>query len=411
MTDGESYFDIVWRQFKKNRQGYFSLWFIVALFLLATLAPVLASNVPFVFSDGDKTIHPWWNALFHPKIVVDLVFNMALLGLVPWISLALVTRWLGKRMGISGRACLGIAFCELVLIIAGLSVAAGVFNLRPTNPYDWRDFPQEQTSHPESSHGIYPLLPFGSSELNDDVRVEPPGSYTKDPKAKFNQQFRHWLGTSADGEDVLAQMIYGMRISLTIGVVAVSLSISIGVMVGAMAGYFGGIIDLLISRIIEIVQLFPSFFLILTIVGLIGPNIYIIMVVIGITGWTGIARLTRGEVLKQRSLDYTSAAQALGASHWRIIFRHILPNSLSPALVSIPFGISDAIVTEAGLSILGFGVLPPATSWGQLLNIANGNYHFWWIVLFPSLAIFLTVTAFNLLGNASRDALDPRLRR
>ena len=178
-----------------------------------------------------------------------------------------------------------------------------------------------------------------------------------------------------------------------------SLSITIGVVVGAIAGYFGGIVDLLISRIIEIVQLFPSFFLILTLVGLIGPSIYIIMLVIGITSWTGIARLTRGEVLKQRSLDYTAAAQALGASHWRIIFRHIMPNSLSPVLVSIPFGITGAIVTEAELSLLGFGVPAPAASWGNLLNLGSKDYHYWWLVLFPSLAIFFTVTTFNLFGN------------
>ncbi len=134
------------------------------------------------------------------------------------------------------------------------------------------------------------------------------------------------------------------------------------------------------------------------------------MLVIGITGWPGIARLTRGEVLKQRSLDYTLAAQALGASHWRILFRHILSNSLSPALVSVPFGISGAIVLEASLSLLGFGAEPGQPSWGALLRVAYDNNHCWWLVVFPSLAIFFTVTVFNLVGNGLRDAMDPRLR-
>ena len=130
--------DIVWRQFKKNRLAYYSLWFVIALlFLLANFSPpVIASNVPLVFKDGEKTIYPWWNSLFHPDIVVDLAFNMALVGLVPWCLLALLTHWLGKRLGISGRGCLGIALCELILIVAGLSIAVGVFDLaRPTNPY------------------------------------------------------------------------------------------------------------------------------------------------------------------------------------------------------------------------------------------------------------------------------------
>jgi peptide/nickel transport system permease protein len=134
------------------------------------------------------------------------------------------------------------------------------------------------------------------------------------------------------------------------------------------------------------------------------------MAVLGGTGWTGVARLVRGEVLKQRSLDYTLAAQALGASHTRILFRHILKNSLSPVLVSIPFGIAGAIITEAGLSLLGFGVRPPAPSWGGLLNIAHDNYQNWWLVVVPSVAIFITVTTFNLIGTGLRDAMDPRLR-
>jgi peptide/nickel transport system permease protein len=205
-------------------------------------------------------------------------------------------------------------------------------------------------------------------------------------------------------------MIYGTRISMSVGVVAVSIYITIGVVLGALAGYFGGMVDMVISRIIEVVLLFPAFFLILTIVGMVGKSIFIIMFVIGITGWPTIARLIRGEVLKQRSLDYTLAAQALGASHRRILFRHILKNSMSPALVSVPFGIANAIITEAGLSVLGFGVEPPAPSWGGLLNIATTNYHNWWLVVFPSIAIFITVTTFNLVGSGLRDAMDPRLR-
>jgi peptide/nickel transport system permease protein len=190
----------------------------------------------------------------------------------------------------------------------------------------------------------------------------------------------------------------------------VGIYLAIGSVVGAVAGYFGGKLDVLISRIIEVVLLFPSFFLILTLVALLGPSIYIIMFVIGITGWPTISRLIRGEVLKQRNSDYVIAAQALGASHARIILRHILPNSLSPALVTAPFGIAGAIITEAGLSLLGFGVKPPTPSWGTLLKLGSDNYNYWWLVVVPSLAIFVTVTVFNLVGSGLRDAMDPRLR-
>jgi len=206
---------------------------------------------------------------------------------------------------------------------------------------------------------------------------------------------------------------------MTVGLVVVSIYLVIGLFVGSCAGYFGGAVDMVVSRIIETVSLFPTLFLILALVGLLaqsvppemrGQQIYIAMVVIGITGWPSIARLTRGEVLKQRSLDYATAAQASGASHWRILFRHILPNSLSPALVSVPFGISGAIVLEASLSLLGFGAEPGQPSWGALLRLANEDYSHWWLVVFPSAAIFITVTAFNLVGNGLRDAMDPRLR-
>ncbi|MBC7354426.1 MAG: ABC transporter permease, partial [Thermogutta sp.] len=145
-------------------------------------------------------------------------------------------------------------------------------------------------------------------------------------------------------------------------------------------------------------------------VGLLGQSIYIIMVVIGLTGWPTVARLIRGEVLKQRNLDYVAAARATGATNLRVLFWHVLPNSLSPAMVAAPFGIAGAIITEAGLSLLGFGVRLPAPSWGLLLRQGSENYHYWWLVVFPSLAMFITVTAFNLVGNGLRDAMDPRLR-
>jgi ABC-type dipeptide/oligopeptide/nickel transport system permease subunit len=409
--EGEAYLDIVWRQFKKNRPAYFSLAPMIGLFLVAIFAPLLASNIPLVFKANGKTIYPWFHWLFHPEERVDFFFNMALVGFFPWVLLALLTSLWAKSRGVPGRRRLGIVLIEYFVIFLACAGVFSIPRLTPRNEYATRDFPEEEFESQGAAHGVYALIPFGPTEQDPPSRFQPPGfRVAAGDMTKTNQAYTHWLGTVDTGQDVLARMIYGTRISMTIGLVAVSIYIVIGVIVGAMAGYFGGAMDMLLSRIVEIVLLFPVFFLILTIVGLKGKNIFTIMVVIGITGWPSIARLVRGEVLKQRSLDYTLAAQALGASHRRILFRHVLKNSLSPALVSIPFGVAGAIITEAGLSVLGFGVEPPAPSWGGLLNIATTNYHNWWLVVVPSIGIFIAVTTFNLVGNGLRDAMDPRLR-
>jgi peptide/nickel transport system permease protein len=327
------------------------------------------------------------------------------------VAVALVTNFWAKSRGVPGRRRLAFAAIEFLAILA---LTIGIFSLPgvgPSNPYGMRDFPEEEFLSHGASSGAYTLIPFGPTEIVVASRLQPPGfRVAPQDMNRSNQDNPHLLGTADNGEDVLARMIYGTRISMSVGIVAVSIYIVIGVVVGAIAGYFGGAVDIVISRIIEIVLLFPSFFLILTIVGLRGKSIFMIMAVIGITGWPTIARLIRGEVLKQRSLDYTLAAQALGASHGRIIFRHILKNALSPALVSIPFGIANAIITEAQLSVLGFGVDAPAPTWGGLLEQALENYHNWWLVVVPSVAIFVTVTVFNLVGSGLRDAMDPRLR-
>jgi peptide/nickel transport system permease protein len=409
---GEAYLDIVWRQFKKNRLALVSLWLLLPLFLLAIFAPAIASNQPLVFSDGQKTIYPWLRALFNPAEPVDFAFNMAMIVFFPWLVAALALNWRWKQRALNGRRRLARA---LGLYVALTIVTIGIFSfdaMRPSHKYRARTFTEEDFRAGAEKEGFYPPIPFGPTEQDLGAVFEPP-MYRKSDRAQWqgiNDGFPHILGTDDTGRDVLVQMIYGTRISLTVGFVAVSIYLTVGIVVGALAGYFGGSVDILISRIIEIVMLFPSFFLILTLVGLIGPSIYIIMVVIGITGWPRIARLIRGEVLKQRSIDYVDAARALGTSHLRIIFRHILPNALSPALVAAPFGIAGAIITEAGLSLLGFGVRPPTPSWGTLLRLGNENYTYWWLVVVPSLAMFFTVTVFNLVGSGLRDAMDPRLR-
>jgi len=168
---------------------------------------------------------------------------------------------------------------------------------------------------------------------------------------------------------------------------------------------------MVVQRLIEIMMCFPTFFLVLTLRAVLPPSIYTVMVVIGITTWTGVARLVRGEFFKLRESDFAVAARATGLSDGRIMFRHLLPNAMAPVLVNATFGVAGAILLESGLSFLGFGVPPPTASWGEILKQAKSYVEYaWWLVVFPGVAIFITVTAFNLVGEGIRDAMDPRLR-
>jgi peptide/nickel transport system permease protein len=221
----------------------------------------------------------------------------------------------------------------------------------------------------------------------------------------------HLLGTDAIGRDVLAGMIHGSRIALTIGFLSMSIAILLGIVLGALAGYYGGWIDVLISRLIELVITLPTFFLIITVVAMFqSGSIWLVMILIGFTGWPGIARFTRGEFLRIRNMEFVAAATALGFTNTRVIFRHVLPNSLAPVLVTAAFGIASAILIEATLSFLGFGVPPTIVTWGSVLNEARDNLSAWWLAVFPGFAIFVAVVAYNLVGDGLRDALDPRLR-
>jgi peptide/nickel transport system permease protein len=221
----------------------------------------------------------------------------------------------------------------------------------------------------------------------------------------------HIMGTDDSGRDLFTRMIWGGRVSLAVGIVSVSIALTIGIIVGAFAGYFRGTADMLISRVIEVVICFPSFFLILAIVAFLGPGIFKIMMVIGLTSWTGIARLVRGEFLRLSNQEFVLAGRALGYSPLRIIFKHILPNSMAPVLVSATFGVAGAILTESALSFLGLGISVPTPSWGGILS--TGRRYIIdapWIIFYPGMAIFLTITSYNLVAEAFRDAADPRLR-
>ncbi|MBN1823212.1 MAG: ABC transporter permease [Endomicrobiales bacterium] len=241
------------------------------------------------------------------------------------------------------------------------------------------------------------LSPYGTFEQNLGSRLNPPS-------------LKHLLGTDDLGRDVFSRMLYGIRISLSVGFVAVGISVLIGTLLGMISGFFGGKIDTVIMRLVDIMLCFPSFFLILIVIAFLEPNIYNVMVVIGLTSWPGLTRLVRAEVLSLKEREFIQAARLLGISNFRIFFIHLLPNVVSPILVAATLGVGDAILTESGLSFLGLGVQPPVPSWGQMLTAGKEYiYVAWWLSLFPGLAILFTVLAFNLLGEGLRDILDPRL--
>jgi peptide/nickel transport system permease protein len=242
------------------------------------------------------------------------------------------------------------------------------------------------------------IAPHDPGKTNVSLKLKPPS-------------FQHFLGTDQLGRDIFSRMLHGSRISLSVGFVAVAISIFIGILVGSVAGYYGGWVDSILMRFVDIMLCFPTFFLILTVVALLGPSIFNIMLVIGITSWMGTSRFVRAEFLSLRERDFVQAAKALGMGDRRIIFRHILPNALAPVFVTATLDVATAILVEAGLSFLGFGVQPPAPSWGNILTEGR-TYIFdaWWLTLFPGFAILMTVLSFNLLGEGLRDALDPRLR-
>jgi peptide/nickel transport system permease protein len=320
----QSYFRLVWNQFRKDKAAVAGMVLVLLLFLLALSAPILAGSKPVIVEVDGKLIFP-------------------------------------------------------------------AFSKKASFIYD---------QAPESKRGwaLNPPIPYGPNDIDLSVSLVPPSR-------------EHLLGTDDRGRDVLARMIHGSRISLSVGFVAVSIYVFIGIILGALAGYYGGKVDMVISRAIEVMICFPTFFLILALLAFLPRNIYMIMVVIGLTGWTGVARLIRGEFLKQREMDYVTAAHAVGASDLRLIFYHILPNSIAPVLVSATFGVAGAILVESSLSYLGFGVAPPTPSWGAILSQSKHYIDFaWWLTTFPGAAIFITITAYNLVGEGLRDAVDPRLK-
>ena len=373
--DHESYSHRIWRQMKADRFARYGLRVIVALFIIAALAPFLANNHAIVRFAGGRTMFP----VFRTMEPIEWRFLF-------YVPLGLVVYLFRKRFFKRFGTHVLLLFCVVVLIEIDLGLAHPV-----NDPSNDRERP--------ARFKIMPLIPYSPFESTPD-QFSPP-------------TWKHLCGTDSTGRDIAARMLHGARTSLSIGFIAQSIALLVGVTLGGLAGYYLGWLDIAICRFIEIMDCFPPLLLILVAISLFESenNMFYIMAVIGLTSWTGLARLVRGEFLRLRAQPFPQAAQALGASDFRIISRHLIPNALGPILVSSTFGVASAILIESSLSFLGFGMQAPTPSWGDILSDARRYIDFaWWLAFFPGLAILITIMSYNFVGEGLRDAVDPRLK-
>lgn len=398
------WYEIVWGQFRKRTLAYRSLWGVLALFVLAVYAPLFASNKPFYWSAEGKTEFPWFRTLFDRNFYengIDIFFNsllfpgtlFAIPAIVVWARSAGQPR---SARGPARQRAAGLAFGAWLL---SFGLLLSFPQQSPKRLYEMEEAWLKQDGKPVTA--IYAPVPFSSRD-GDMERAN------KGPS--FSDGSMHPLGCDSNGRDVMTRMLFGTRISLTVGIFAVALYCAIGTAIGAVSGFFGGRIDNALMRIVEVVICIPSMFLILTMASFIQDrSIFHIMFIIAMVAWTGPARLVRAEFLRLRELDFVSAARAAGFSRTQIIFSEILPNALGPVLVSATFGVASAILTESTMSFLGLGDIT-VPSWGQVLRVGRETGA-WSLILAPGFAIFLTVSLLNLVGEGARDALDPKLRR
>ncbi len=378
-------------------------WVLALVVLVAIYAPFFASEVALIWSDGAGLRLPLVVDLFNRGSydrAHDLLFNLLAL-LLPVFA---VGWWFLRHRWTAGRR-----------LTVGMVVLVGTWLVvmwLPINS-DWRTLWDNRPASPCTSTAVIAARPVDLSfawftpsphrvgATYPGVNLAAPGTVNPATQARF------WLGTDVSGRDVVATMLFGARISLTIGLVATGLSMLIGVIIGAVSGYVGGVVDLLLQRLVEIMMCFPTFILVLTVVAMTSRSIFVIMLVLGLTGWAGTARLVRGEFLSQAVRDYVVAAESLGMTRWRIMFRHILPNTMAPLIITGTFSIAGAVLTESGLAFIGLGD-PTSPSWGLLLNEGRENINYAWLIYAPGLLVFVLVTCLNLIGNGLRDAFDPK---
>ena len=367
----------------------FALGWIGILVSFAVFAPFLANSMPLVMSQGGQLSMPVLTYLGIEDVVVLAAFFSA-------VGIWLLPLRVGFRWG-------------LVAVLALATAAAVLANLyiKPPQLVIYDDF--RSPAYTDVDWRIMPPVPYSPQDYLRDYGesgLEAPFSSKAAGQGRL-----HLMGTEENGADVFSRMIHASRIALSIGIVATSIAMVIGIIIGGLMGYFSGIVDMLGMRLVEIFESIPTLFLLLTFVAFFERSLYMMMVIIGVTGWSGYARYIRAEFLKLRKQEYVQAAVASGLPLSSILFRHMLPNGVAPLLVAASFGVASAILAEATLSFLGLGLVD-APSWGQMLNQAVRSATFnWWMAVFPGGAIFFTVFAYTLIGEAFRDAIDPKMSR
>jgi len=380
----EGYWNRVWLTFNKRLINRLSMWMLMVFGTLYVAADLIANGSPLLLSYQGGWYSPWLQRTdsFELRWAIYPALVAAVLMVLLWRQT--------KRHRF-------LVIAVLTVLLTGLPNMT--FSPLPQDLQmvsDWRRFSFEMD---QGDWAIFAPIPYSMDDTDLAARLGSPESLSWG---------NHLLGTDDLGRDLAARLVHGTRVSLLVGFVSVSIYVLIGLLLGGLAGFYGGWIDLVLSRVIEVVICFPSFFLIITVLALVDPSIWNIMIVIGLTRWTGVARLFRAEVLKVKNMEYIAAARAMGNKDAVILLRHVLPNAIAPVLVSATFGIAGAILVESSLSFLGFGVQAPTPSWGEALSLARTYPYYWWIVTWPGVLIFLTVTAYNLAGEGLRDATDPR---
>ncbi len=361
------------------------LW-VGLLVIAAVFAPFIANSMPLLVSLNGEISAPVLRYLSIEDIVVLIAFFILLILFISPLRHSLKTLVL-----------------MFVITIVGATIVSKQFVTEQQNIV-YSDF-REDLKTTQYDWVVMPPIPYAPQDYLRDVRALPLEAPLE------NKQYTHWMGTEENGGDVFSRMLHASRIALGIGFIATGIGMVIGVILGGLMGYFSGIVDMLGMRLVEIFESIPTLFLLLTFVAFFGRSIYIMMVIIGLTSWSGYARYIRAEFLRLRKMDFVQATIASGLPLSSILFRHMLPNGIAPLLVGISFGVASAILAEATLSFLGLGLVG-APSWGQMLNQAVQSSTFnWWMAVFPGGAIFLTVFAYNLMGEALRDAIDPQLAK
>ncbi|MDD5393993.1 MAG: ABC transporter permease [Thiothrix sp.] len=374
----------IWRKTWQGVGVKLGFAWVALLVLMGVFAPFLANSMPLLMSKGGEISAPVLHYLNIEDVVVLAMFALA-------VVLALVSLSAGKRV---------------LLFVLGTLIAALLANLWVKAPavmiYDEFRTP----AYADVDWRIMPPVPYAPQDYLRDYQEHG----LEQPLAATDGRF-HLMGTEENGADVFSRMIHASRIALSIGLIATGIALVIGVILGGLMGYLSGVVDMLGMRLVEIFESIPTLFLLLTFVAFFGRSLYMMMVIIGVTSWSGYARYIRAEFLKLRRQEYVQAAIASGLPLSSILFRHMLPNGVAPLLVGVSFGVASAILAEATLSFLGLGLVGEP-SWGQMLDQAVKSSMFnWWMAAFPGGAIFFTVFAYNLIGEAFRDAIDPQLSR